>query len=348
MLDFAFDHARHRAAAADLRPEHIADFQRLVKTLRYGSRFQLLIVEFTDVPYRDALIKDVDDVLAVSGFRTRRVVLTTTAYGGFADAEAEIRRLVADGCQAVHVLGGESWFDESGWKAFNIRREAIAQSVPVRLLLWLTTEPIRQLAILAPDLWAWRAGVFSFAPTSVLLQETPVPQIGPVDPRTLAERGKRIAALRTFCVADPPPTDDVRAPLLDELATLLESIGELDEALRIRREEQLPVYERLGDVRERAVTLGKIADVLQARGELDEALRIRREEQLTVYERLGDVRERAVGRTKLAINLIKRGRTEDRPEATRLLEMALADARQMRIPEAAVIEQWIAWADGQS
>ena len=64
----------------------------------------------------------------------------------------------------------------------------------------------------------------------------------------------------------------------------------MDEALRIRREEELPVYERLGDVRERAVTLGKIADILQARGELDEALRIRREEELPVYERLGDVR----------------------------------------------------------
>jgi len=62
----------------------------------------------------------------------------------------------------------------------------------------------------------------------------------------------------------------------------------------------LPVYERLGDVRLRAVTLGYIADILQARGELDEALRILREEELPVYERLGDVRERAVALTKIA------------------------------------------------
>lgn len=34
--------------------------------------------------------------------------------------------------------------------------------------------------------------------------------------------------------------------------------------------EQLPVYERPGDVRSRAVTMGKIADILHARGELDE------------------------------------------------------------------------------
>ena len=39
--------------------------------------------------------------------------------------------------------------------------------------------------------------------------------------------------------------------------------GELDEALRIRREEELPVFERLGDVRSRAVTMGKIADILR-------------------------------------------------------------------------------------
>ena len=58
--------------------------------------------------------------------------------------------------------------------------------------------------------------------------------------------------------------------------------------MRIRREEELPVYERLGDVRARAVTLGKIADILQARGQLDEALRIYREEALPVFERLGE------------------------------------------------------------
>jgi hypothetical protein len=58
-------------------------------------------------------------------------------------------------------------------------------------------------------------------------------------------------------------------------AGILQARGELDEALRILREDALPVYARLGDVREKAVTMGKIADILQVRGELDEALRIR-------------------------------------------------------------------------
>ena len=73
-----------------------------------------------------------------------------------------------------------------------------------------------------------------------------------------------------------------------KIADILQARGELDEALRIRTQEQLPVYERLGDVRSKAVTQGKIADILQARGELDEALALHAE-RLPVAERLGDI-----------------------------------------------------------
>ncbi|MCK6519319.1 metallophosphoesterase, partial [Myxococcota bacterium] len=51
-------------------------------------------------------------------------------------------------------------------------------------------------------------------------------------------------------------------------ADILQARGQLDEALRIRWDEVLPVYERLGDVHGKAVTMGKIADILQARGQL--------------------------------------------------------------------------------
>ena len=52
---------------------------------------------------------------------------------------------------------------------------------------------------------------------------------------------------------------------MGKIADILAQRGETEEALRIRREEQLPVYERLGDVRSRAVTMGQIADILQQR-----------------------------------------------------------------------------------
>ncbi|MEZ5356266.1 MAG: tetratricopeptide repeat protein [Bryobacteraceae bacterium] len=99
--------------------------------------------------------------------------------------------------------------------------------------------------------------------------------------------------------------------------------GDLDEALRIRLEDELPVYEKLGDVRERAVTLGKIADIRMARGDLDEALRIRLEDELPVYEKLGDVRERAVTLGKIADIRMARG---DLDEALRILTNELLPA----------------------
>ena len=91
-----------------------------------------------------------------------------------------------------------------------------------------------------------------------------------------------------------------RAVTMGKIADILQARGQLDEALKIRNEEELPVYERLGDVRSRAVTMGQDRRYPASRGDLDEALHIRREEQLPVYERLGDVRSRAVTMGKIA------------------------------------------------
>jgi tetratricopeptide (TPR) repeat protein len=104
------------------------------------------------------------------------------------------------------------------------------------------------------------------------------------------------------------------------IADILQARGQVDDALRIYREEQLPAYERLGDVRAKAVTMGQIADIVQARGQLDEALRIRQEEQLPVYERLGDVRAKAVTMGKIADILKARGQFD---EALRIFQEKL-------------------------
>ena len=129
-----------------------------------------------------------------------------------------------------------------------------------------------------------------------------------------------------------------------QIADILYARGELEEALRIHTEEELPVYERLGDVREKAVTQGKIADILYARGELEEALRIRTEEVLPTFERLGDVRELLVGRVNTAILLMSCD-TPNKEEAQDLLCLALTAARRLKIPEAETIEGILARYD---
>lgn len=65
--------------------------------------------------------------------------------------------------------------------------------------------------------------------------------------------------------------EDEAATVMGIIADIAYDRGELDEALRIRREITLPAFERLGDTRSAAVTWGQIADIAYQRGELDEA-----------------------------------------------------------------------------
>ena len=54
---------------------------------------------------------------------------------------------------------------------------------------------------------------------------------------------------------------------MGKVADILQARGELEEALRIRREEQLPVFERLGDVRELLVGRANLALLYLRRGQ---------------------------------------------------------------------------------
>ncbi len=143
--------------------------------------------------------------------------------------------------------------------------------------------------------------------------------IDPLDrARVLGERARRLIirgepgqaeqlfrrAHQLFATAG---SEQEAAAAMGDIADIAVTRGELDEALRILREVELPVYERLGDTRSVAVTWGKIADIAVTRGELDEALRIRREVTLPVYERLGDTREAAITWGKIADIAARRG-----------------------------------------
>jgi tetratricopeptide (TPR) repeat protein len=107
-----------------------------------------------------------------------------------------------------------------------------------------------------------------------------------------------------------------------QIADIYEARGQLDEALRIRREEELPVYERLGDIRERAVAQQKIAGILQQRGQLDEALKLIRDEALPVVRRIGAIADIAVFQ----------GRIADIYEARGQLDEALRIRREEELP----------------
>jgi tetratricopeptide (TPR) repeat protein len=80
----------------------------------------------------------------------------------------------------------------------------------------------------------------------------------------------------------------------ERIAQLFQARGSFDNVLQIYQDKLVPLYQRLGDVREEAIIWGQIGDILVARGKPDEALKIREEKELPVYQRLGDVHLEAV------------------------------------------------------
>ena len=96
-----------------------------------------------------------------------------------------------------------------------------------------------------------------------------------------------------------------RAVTFGKIADIHQARGQLDEALRIRLDEEMPVFEKLGELREQAITLGKIADIHQARGQLDEAQKLH-EECLSVAIRLGDIDMQAHAHYSLASIILDR------------------------------------------
>jgi len=316
-------------AARGLPPSCLDDFQRLSRTLVYGPAFQWLLVDAPDEALRKQVMAALDKVLRAAGMRSNRLPLSAKITD-VAMLEARLLKN-ADQAEVVHVVGRPGWFTEARWDAFNVRRERLAAQSRARLVFWLDADAIALASSGAPDLWAWRGGVYSFVSNGASFQSpmarldatgtvgssAPSAQLSvDVDNRSHDERLQRIAEIQKWLASQPPPPDELLAAPVDELGRLLFSLQDYDAALMHWRSVEGPLHERLGDVRSKAITMGYIADILQARGQLDEALCIRQKEELPVYERLGDVRSKAITMGKIADILQVRGQFD---EALRIL-----------------------------
>ena len=314
--------AAAQRVAAGLPPALQPPFRRLARELLALSaerHWRLEIAQYVHTDSRERVATAIEALLP----RALRVV----AGAQHADWPA-LEQAIADAAAKaplVQVMGLAQWLDPlaaattaSRLRAINLRREALASLAPVPLLFWLREAQVSDWVAHAPDMWSWRSGVHRFADDAAAQAGALAPLLRPfvtefyVDARGLDERRERVAELRSFLDATvQQPVSQLRVDLVDELADLHASLGELDEALQLRTAILAVLCEGLGDPRETAINRGRIADILQARGQLDEALRIRQQEQLPVYERLGDVRAKAVTLGKIADILQVRGQLDE-------------------------------------
>ena len=309
--------ARHLPAAC------YDDFQRLSRTLVYGPEFQWLLVDACNETLRRRVMAALDEVLRAAGLTSNSLPLSDK----ISDVTMLEARLVknARAAAVVHVIGRPGWFDAARWRALNVRRERLASEARARLVFWLDADAISLISREAPDLWAWRGGIYTFIPDVVhapagdfagmaissaghfVLSPRPVGS----DNRSMAQRSHRVAAIRTWLARKPAPPDELLVAPLAELGDLLFDLGDRDEALAHWRQVELPLYQRRGDVRSSAKTMFKIADILRARGQYDEAMRILNEDVLPVYVSLGDVRSVAITKGQIADILQAQGKFDE-------------------------------------
>lgn len=302
--DLAWLDAQLQRAMTQLPASCATDLRRLLRSLVYGPAFQWFVLDVLHEGLRQRLMTAIDEVLRAAHLSSV-VLRVDDSLPEAADLEARLVEL-AQTAPVIHVVPAPGWFTTRHWEQLNIRRERLAKHARARQLFWLNADSIVQAALKAPDLWAWRAGVYTFTaePEAVAWFEGRKTEswdknrgLAPEN-QSLEKKRQRIAAIKAWLATDPP--DDMRADALDELGQLLYRMGDLDGALQHWQGVEIPFYQSQSDERSVAVVWGQIADILQARGQLDEALRIRQEEQLPVYERLGDVREKALTLGKIA------------------------------------------------
>jgi tetratricopeptide (TPR) repeat protein/predicted MPP superfamily phosphohydrolase len=250
--------------------------------------------------------------------------------------------LLCHRCEQQPVIARMSdWFIErmpeleSGQEDEQGRRWREVQGETPALIEWLARVPLSERAAIADKAYSFAANAGPFHAWTRFCEEALKADLDDADRSKVLWTFGNVALRSGFPDRAEAIAEEKRA--LDRkrgadreealaaglIADILYRRGEFGEAERIRREDELPVYERLGDVRSKAVTMGKIADILFSRGELEEAERIRREDELPVYERLGDVREKAATMGKIADILQSRG---DFEEAEQILREVLLPA----------------------
>lgn len=329
-------------AAWALRSEHSGVFLRLQRTLRSRDSFTLCFLVYSDSAYRATVASFLGARLGA----TAEIAIDANWQDGTEQLLDRIRAARNDGPVQLFGFHRWPLGLDDLLARLNHRRESIAERFPYALLVWARESDLSAIATQAADLWAWRTGVFDFTLPGEPRRAAPHGYHSHPATMTAAERRSRIEALQGY-LEEQLVLQPIDAELLLELgdlhrflgdtkeaekvyqqaervlaksedrrrlavargriADILALRGRLDEALQLRRTEELPVYKELGDWRLYAVTQGEIADILTSRGDLAEALDIRRTAELPIYERIGLERLAAVTKGQISDILFAQG-----------------------------------------
>jgi tetratricopeptide (TPR) repeat protein len=294
----------------------LLEFRRL---MRSQKGFSLFFMQYNDPFYRDKLIP------YLNRYATSPAIVRIDPNMDYPEFETLLFGACA-GRDLVHVVGLTEWLagkaHDAIFRGFNYHRELIAEKVRAALALWLTEDDLREFALEAPDMWAWRKGVFDF---SIFRREPDEVERLRIDRQAadVVERRKRIEEIESYLAEHPEETIS-RANLLREMGNIQEDLGRIDDALQALGAAR-EIYQRNGCKREHMLTVADIARIYANKGNVDTALKLFHE-ALEVYEQLGDKRSRAIALEDIARIHANKG---DRVTALKLFREALEIFEQL-------------------
>ena len=201
------------------------------------------------------------------------------------------------------------------------------------LVLWLPDYALTRLAREAPDFWAWRSGVFEFAPQremaeSALRQMAYEPGVVTSSLDAAAKR-ERLALLEQLLadyrlLGEGPQEQNAQADILAKMGSLHWDLGDYAEARRLYQD-ALNIKQQLGSRVSAAYTLGQMGNLARAQGDLDEAK--------TLYDQVRDISQQMGDRRSVAKALHQLGNVAylqgDYAEARRLYQESLDIKQQL-------------------
>ena len=272
--------------AWELEGSHSGALLDLMRLMRGQAGFSLIFLQYNDPLYRDKLIP------YLNRYAANPVTLRLDPEMEYSEFEKRLFDESA-GHDLIQVVGLSEWLagESRGAKlrGFNYHRELLAERVRAALALWMTENDIRDFALEAPDMWAWRQGVIDF---SVVRQEQSELERSRLNlwSADLVERQRRMEEIELY-LAGHPEESISRANLLRELGQIRRDLGRFDDAMEAFTSARA-IYRRNDYKREHAFVIGDIARVYVDKGDVDQALKLH-QERLEVFERLGDIGEMA-------------------------------------------------------
>ena len=250
-----------------------AELGRLARAVGHGPDFQILFVEAVADEATRMAREAIDHAAEERGLR-----VTEVCWDPAADAEGLEQLIVAAASEAdlIHLSGAPKWLTPERWQGLNIRRDRLAENARARLVWWLHPRNVAEMATQAPDLWAWRGGVYSFlnvaSPSVSPLTSFDFPHETRVNRADPEPRRKRIREIRTWLEGTPQP--ELVYEVAREWGDLALSLGEFDEARHAYRDIALPAA-RLHHTSQEVLTIKQaLATVATEAGDFGGAIEI--------------------------------------------------------------------------